>query len=62
MAIRIARSSGPALDNARLLIREITEALERGTQHWAVDGRPLLTVEEILKALLDDGKIEFKPR
>jgi hypothetical protein len=48
--------------NATLLLREVEEALERGTKHYAVDGRPLLTVEAICEALLADGKIEFEPK
>lgn len=47
-------------DIARLLIRDIRAALARGTKHYALDGRPLLTVEDVLAALEQDGAIEFR--
>lgn len=46
---------------AQILIADITDALSRGTKHFDVSGRPLLTVRAILEALQRDGKVELAP-
>lgn len=51
-----------ATDKAALLITEIEAALARGTEHYAIDGRPLRTTREILEALAKDGQITFAPQ
>lgn len=49
-------------EKAALLITEIEAALRRGTLHFREsDGMPLTTVKEILEAILDEGKVIFRP-
>ena len=50
------------LENAQILRREISEALQRGTKHFRKNGSPLLTVREVLYALMEDGEIVIEPR
>lgn len=47
-------------EKARLLIADIADALAHGTKHYALDGRPLLTVEDVLVALEQDEAIELR--
>ena len=47
---------------AALLITEVEAALRRGTLHFREsDGRLLTTTREVLEALLDEGKVIFRP-
>lgn len=50
-----------AEENAKILIRGVAEALARGTRHWDIHGRELTTPADVLKALRDDGQIQFEP-
>jgi hypothetical protein len=46
---------------ALIMIREMREALARGTKHYDVKGNLLATEKEIIKALIEDGRIVFQP-
>lgn len=48
--------------DARLMIREMEEALARGTEHYDINGRLLTSPKEIIDAMLRDGMIQFKPK
>lgn len=49
-------------EKAVLLIEEVKQALRNGTLHYREsDGALLRTPEEILIALVDEGKIIFQP-
>jgi hypothetical protein len=48
-------------ENARILLREITEALARGTKHYDASGKLLTTVKEIIECLLREGGVTFTP-
>jgi hypothetical protein len=47
---------------ALLLIKEVKEALARGTKHYNKNGELLATPVEILKCLDEEGSVEFHPR
>ena len=48
-------------EKAKMMICEIESALNKGTQHFDANGHPLFTAKEIITALINDGKITFKP-
>jgi hypothetical protein len=47
---------------AKVLLTDIQDSLDRGTKHFALDGRELLTVAEVLEALRRDRKILLEPK
>lgn len=50
------------ITNAILLIPEVRSALANGTKHYRKsDGELLTTDKDIIKALLEEGKIIFEP-
>lgn len=50
------------IDEAVLMIREVKEALARGTKHYDRNGNLLTTPFEILACLQREGEITFVPR
>lgn len=51
------------IDAALALMAEARDALENGTKHYRVsDGELLTTPYDIIRALKDEGQIEFVPQ
>lgn len=50
-----------AEENARILVKEVRDALARGTKHYSKAGKLLKTDREIIEALIRDGAISFEP-
>ena len=49
-------------EKARILIEEVTKAIENGTRHYRKsDGKLLTTTREVLEALRDEKEIIFEP-
>ena len=48
------------MEKAKLLIDQVTKALEAGVEHESMYGDKLTTVDEVLKALRQDGEIRIK--
>lgn len=41
------------------LVAELSDAIRRGVSYFALSGRPLETLNEVLKALVVDGEVAF---
>jgi hypothetical protein len=50
------------LDEAVLMIKEVRDALARGTKHYDRDGKLLETPFEILACLQREGSVLFVPQ
>ena len=48
-------------DNALILIREVQDALARGTQHYNKAGHLLSTTKEIMECMVEEGGVSFQP-
>jgi hypothetical protein len=47
--------------HARILLREVNEALARGTRHFNKDGALLTTPKQIIETMLAEGGVTFQP-
>jgi len=41
------------------LVAEISDAIRRGVDYFAVNGEPLCSLNEVLNALVTDGEVAF---
>ena len=48
-------------DKALLLIREVQDALARGTRHYDKSGHLLSTTKEIVECMATEGGVSFQP-